>query len=83
MIPKGLLSEAALAWVISTKYLDGLPMYRRAALLGRFGGTELSRNTLAASVIRVGQAVQPVINLLRDQLLEAPLVFGMRPAIAS
>jgi transposase len=76
VIPKGLLSEAALAWVISSKYLDGLPLYRQAALLGRFGGTELSRNTLAASVVRVGQAVQPVINLLRDQLLEAPLVFG-------
>lgn len=74
--PKGLLSEAALAWVISSKYLDGLPLYRQAALLGRFGGTDLSRNTLAASVVRVGQAVQPVINLLRDLLLEAPVVFG-------
>jgi transposase len=76
VIPKGLLSEAALAWVISSKYLDGLPLYRQAALLGRFGGTQLSRNTLAASVVRIGQAVQPVINLLRDHLLEAPLVFG-------
>jgi transposase len=76
VIPKGLLSEAALAWVVTSKYLDGLPLYRQAALLGRFGGTELSRNTLAASVVRVGQAVQPLINLLRDQLLEAPLVFA-------
>lgn len=76
VIPKGLLSEAALAWVISSKYLDGLPLYRQAALLGRFGGTQMSRNTLAASVVRVGQSVQPVINAMRDQLLEAPLVFG-------
>jgi transposase len=67
VIPKGLLSEAALAWVITSKYLDGLPLYRQAVLLGRFGGTELSRNTLAASVVRVGQATQPVINLLRDR----------------
>jgi transposase len=76
VIPKGLLSETALAWVICSKYLDGLPLYRQAALLGRFGGTQLSRNTLAASVVRVGRAVQPVINLLRDRLLDAPLVFG-------
>jgi transposase len=76
VIPKGLLSEAALGWVITSKYLDGLPLYRQAALLGRFGGTQMSRTTLAASVVRVGQAVQPVINLMRDQLLEAPLVFG-------
>jgi transposase len=76
VIPKGLLSEAALAWVITSKYLDGLPLYRQAVLLGRFGGTELSRNTLAAGVVRVGQAVQPVVNLLRDALLDSFIVHG-------
>ncbi len=76
VIPKGLLSEAALAWVITSKYLDGLPLYRQAALLGRFGGTDLSRNTLAASVVRVGAAVQPVVNLLRDALLDSFIVHG-------
>ncbi len=76
VIPKGLLSEAALAWVITSKYLDGLPLYRQAALLGRFGGTQLSRNTLAASVVRVGQATQPVVNLLRDALLDSFIVHG-------
>ncbi|WP_416136214.1 IS66 family transposase [Aquabacterium sp. A7-Y] len=76
VIPKGLLSEAALAWVITSRYLASLPLYRQAALLGRFGGTDVSRNTLAASVVKVGQAVQPVINLMRDQLLDSPLVFG-------
>jgi transposase len=76
VIPKGLFSEGLLAWVITSKYCDGLPIYRQAALLGRFGGTDLSRNTMAASVVRVGQAVQPIINLLRDHLLEAPLTYG-------
>jgi transposase len=73
IIPKGLLTEAALAWVVTSKYMDALPLYRQAALLGRFGG-DLSRNTLAASIIRVGEAVQPVINLLRDHLLDADLI---------
>jgi transposase len=76
VIPKGLLSEAALAWVITSKYLDGLPLYRQAVLLGRFGGTELSRNTLAAGVVRAGQATQPVVNLLRDALLDSFIVHG-------
>jgi transposase len=75
IIPKGLLTESALAWVVTSKYQDALPLYRQAALLGRFGG-DLSRNTLAASIVRVGQAVQPIINLLRDHLLDADLVFG-------
>jgi len=76
VIPKGLFTENALAWIATSKYLDGLPLYRQAALLGRFGGTDISRNTVAGSIVRVGQAVQPVINLLRDELLESPLVFG-------
>ena len=76
VIPKGLFTESALAWMATSKYLDGLPLYRQAVLLGRFGGTDISRNTVAGSMVRVGQAVQPVVNLLRDELLEAPLVFG-------
>lgn len=73
IIPKGLLTESALAWVVTSKYMDALPLYRQAALLGRFGG-DLSRTTLAASVVKVGEAVQPIINLLRDHLLDADLV---------
>jgi len=76
VIPKGLFTESALAWIATSKYLDGLPLYRQAALLGRFGGTDLSRNTVAGSIVRLGQAVQPVVNMLRDELLDAPLLFG-------
>jgi transposase len=75
LIPKGLLTASALAWVITSKYQDALPLYRQAALLGRFGGA-ISRNTLAGTVVRVGEAVQPIVNLLRDQLLDADLIHG-------
>nr|WP_253734729.1 transposase [Methylomonas sp. ZR1] len=75
IIPKGLLTETALAWIVTAKYQDSLPLYRQANLLSRFGG-DLSRTTLAASTVRVGQAVQPIINLLRDHLLEANLILG-------
>ena len=43
-----------------------MPLYRTAALLRCFGG-DIVGNTLAAGVMRIGQAVQPVINLLRDR----------------
>src|SRR5512144_310971 len=64
LIPKALLTEAALAWVITAKYQDALPLYRQAALLNRFGG-DIARNSLAHAVVQVGRAVQPIINLLR------------------
>jgi transposase len=75
IISKGLFTEAALAWFVVSKFIDGLPLYRIAALLRRFGG-DISRSTLAASVVRLGQAVQPIINLLRDHLLDSEIVFG-------
>jgi transposase len=51
-----------------------MPLYRQAGLLRRFGGDN-SSNTLAASMVRVGLATQPVINLISDALLDAELVY--------
>lgn len=75
IIPRGLLTEEAQAWVITGKYQFGMPLYRTAVLLRRFGGDIVS-NTLAGGVVRIGQAVQPIINLLRDHLLESDLIYG-------
>lgn len=75
LIPRSLLTEKALAWIATAKYQDGLPLYRQAALIGPLGG-HFCRNTLAHNMVRAGMAVQPVINLMRDQLLDAGLLFG-------
>ncbi|HEX7952320.1 MAG TPA: transposase, partial [Burkholderiales bacterium] len=75
IIPRGLLTEQAQAWIITGKYQFGMPLYRTAALLRRFGGDIVS-NTLASGVVRIGRAVQPVINLLRDHLLDSDLIYG-------
>jgi transposase len=44
IIPRGLLTEQAQAWVITGKYQFGMPLYRTAALLRRFGG-DIAGNT--------------------------------------
>jgi transposase len=75
IIPRGLLSESALAWIATGKYQFGMPLYRQAGLLRRFSG-DISSNTIAASMVRVGLATQPVINLMRDALLEAEIVLS-------
>ncbi len=51
-----------------------MPLDRQAGLLRRFGG-DISSNTIAASIVRVGLATQPVINLMRDALLDADLIY--------
>jgi transposase len=75
LIPKALFTESAMAWIVTAKYQDALPLYRQAGILSRFGG-DIARNTLANTVVRVGQAVRPIINLMRDQLQEATLQHG-------
>lgn len=72
LIPKGLFTENALAWITIAKYQDGLPLYRQAPILNRCGG-DVVRNTLARNMVECGERVQPLINLLRDQWLDAPL----------
>ena len=43
-------------------------------VLPRCFGGEIVSNTLACGVVRIDQAVQPIINLLRDHLLDADLI---------
>jgi len=68
-IPKSLASPGLLAHVAVSKYQDALPLYRQETILCRIG-VDLSRATLANWMIKTGNLVQPIINLLRDRLLE-------------
>lgn len=67
-IPKSLAAPGLLAHVAVAKYVDALPLYRQQAILQR-AGIELPRATLANWMVKAGALVQPLINLLRDQLL--------------
>ena len=68
-IPKSLASPGLLAHITVSKYQDALPLYRQETILQRIG-VDLPRATLANWMIQAGNLVQPVINLLREHLLE-------------
>ncbi|ABK45116.1 transposase IS66 [Magnetococcus marinus MC-1] len=72
-IPKLLGTAAMLAHVVVSKYADGLPLYRQGSILTR-AGIDLPRNTLAHWMILAGREIQPLINLMRDQLLAYPII---------
>jgi len=67
-IPKSVASPSLLAFIAVSKYADALPLYRQAGILERIG-VDLSRATLAHWMIRMGELVQPLINVMREQLL--------------
>ena len=72
-IPKSNASSGLLAHVAVSKYQDALPLYRQEVILARHG-IEIPRNTLANWMIKAGQLLQPLINLLEDQLLAYPVM---------
>lgn len=72
-IPKSNASPGLLAHIAINKFQDALPLYRQEAILQR-SGIELGRNTLASWMIKSGQLIQPLINLLEDKLRAYPVM---------
>jgi transposase len=72
-IPKSNASAGLLAHIATQKYQDALPLYRQEAILAR-SGIEIPRNTLASWMIKAGELIQPLINLLSEQQLSYPIL---------
>ncbi len=72
-IPKSLASPSLLAYVAVSKYADALPLYRQEQMLARLG-IDLSRATLACWMVRAGELVQPLVNRMREEILESGFV---------
>ncbi|MBZ9783668.1 IS66 family transposase [Pseudomonas sp. REP124] len=73
LIEKSMASPSVLAMLLTTKYVDGLPLHRFEKVLGRHG-VDISRQTLARWVIQCGEHFQPLLNLMRDSLLAGRII---------
>ncbi|MEO8643699.1 IS66 family transposase [Pseudomonas sp.] len=73
LIEKSMASPSVLAMLLTTKYVDGLPLHRFETVLARHG-VDIPRQTLARWVIQCGEHLQPLLNLMRDRLLESPVI---------
>lgn len=65
---KCIASVSLLAFVIVSKYADGLPLYRLEGILKRYGG-DITRTSMANWVIRLSVQLQPLINLIKEHQL--------------
>ena len=65
---KCIASISMLAFIIISKYCDGLPLYRLEGIVKRYGGN-ITRTSLARWMIRVALEMQPLINLMREHQL--------------
>jgi transposase len=69
IINGGMAAVGLLVWVLISKYLDHLPLYRLEQIAAR-DQVILSRSTLAEWVGRMGVALQPLVDRLTELLLE-------------
>jgi transposase len=63
LLPKSLASGNTMADVITSKYEDGLPVYRLSGILARHG-IDLPRQTLSESVLKTAERTTPLIDYM-------------------
>jgi transposase len=64
-IPRSNVTPGLLAYIIISKFMDALPLYRQEKIFDRLGAT-ISRTTMARWIISVLSLVQPLLNLMAD-----------------
>ena len=74
ILAKSMASPSLLAYLVVSKFVDGLPIYRVSRQLERLG-MALSPGTAGSWVNTVGgEKVVPLVNLLNDELFAAPFI---------
>ena len=71
IVEKGIASDRVVVETVVAKYCDHLPLYRQKAMLQREAGLEISRATLTGWVMRIGELLQPLVGVMRKDLLGA------------
>ena len=66
-VPKSIATPSLLAQVATSKYVDGLPLYRQEKIFERLG-LGISRATLAHWMVRMGDLVDPLVERIREDV---------------
>lgn len=67
-LPKSNCAPGLAAFITVSKYADGLPLYRLEGILARYR-ISVSRTAMACWMIKLGDLVQPLIDLFNDHVL--------------
>lgn len=74
LLPKSLASGNTMAYVITSKYADGVPLYRLSGILARHD-IDLPRQTLSESVLKTAEQTLPLIDYMRSALLAGSVLY--------
>jgi len=73
LIPQGIATPSLMAYIITNKYVDALPLYRQEQIFARLG-IEYGRATMSHEVIYVAERGRILPDLLKKEILSGPLI---------
>jgi transposase len=73
MIPKSIATPELLSYICVSKYADSLPLYRINNMFKRID-VNISRQVMANWIIKCASALQPLVNLIADNLYDQPCI---------
>ena len=73
ILPKTNADSSLLAFILCSKYADGLPLYRQEQIFKRYG-IEIDARSMARWVIDASEKLQPIYNLLNEKLIESDYI---------
>ncbi len=69
ILPKCRVTESLLAHIVVSKVLDRQPLYHLEKSIDQRFGWHIQRNTMARWMIQLADRCQPLINLMKDELI--------------
>lgn len=73
LLPKSMVSAQLLAYIMSQKFVNAMPLYRQEQEFKRLG-VVLSRQNLSNWIIKGAALLTPILEQLKQELLKSPLL---------
>jgi len=75
LIPKSIATPSLLAQIAIQKFCDHLPLYRQENIFKRYS-IHLSRQTMSKWMLKVGDALIPLCNLLQEKIVDYDVAYA-------
>lgn len=73
IFPKSIATPSLISFIITSKFVDGIPLYRMEKVMERFG-IDLGRTTMSRWMVEIAKKLTPLKQILREELLDSPYI---------
>lgn len=68
LLPKSIAAPGLIAYIITAKYLDSIPLYRQEQIWQRYG-IDLPRNTVCGWLMKTAEKCEPLWTLIAEHIV--------------